>query len=267
MLIASIAVAASLGTLTDEEYNHLKTNRQFFETDKTLNAVFKECVAPLKGQERKAFIDGWKKWVISDRQEAEKRFAKMSPAYVQFLIDHMALQSDAKSKMCSGRVGEIKGDDYFLTLDYDNIPYDGIIKPEHRLNNDETETSDNDHDYSLIWYTFQIDTYCQEAVQLLQKEGIDALIERAQIDMKENPLDKNILRITELEGWLKANLAEIHNNRVSQGQIKEKNAQIISQMITEICGWYKWGGDDSCPRYKEATQRMLGLYYDAMTSK
>jgi hypothetical protein len=57
----------------------------------------------------------------------------MSPAYIQFLIDKMTLMSYNERLICDGNGKAVKGDEYYDSLYYGDIPFDGIIKPENRI--------------------------------------------------------------------------------------------------------------------------------------
>ena len=121
--------------ITDTEYTALlEHNTDFKSAEQSLGATYKAYLATSKDEaEKKERIQGGRRWVTMREEEAAKRFKKGSPAYVQFLIDWAIHRDDTLSRIMAGNPESIKADGYFDTLDYDNIPYDGVIKPEHRL--------------------------------------------------------------------------------------------------------------------------------------
>lgn len=122
------------GAITDAEYKALLKDPKFKSAEQSLGATYKAYLAKSKNEaERKDRIKYHRKWITIRGAEAAKRFKKGSPAYVQFLIDWATHRNDTLQKVMDGNAQSIKPDGFFDTLDYDAIPSDGIIKPEHRL--------------------------------------------------------------------------------------------------------------------------------------
>jgi len=122
--------------ITDSEYRYLLQNQKFANVDYDFNATYKYCLNKTKKNERKHFTSGWVKSFNIIKEDAAKRFKKMSPAYIQFLIDNMTLMSYNYRLGCDGDGAAAKADGYFDTLYYDDIHFDGIIKPENRIKRD-----------------------------------------------------------------------------------------------------------------------------------
>jgi uncharacterized protein YecT (DUF1311 family) len=132
MAFPAISLSAQ-ATITDAEYKALLGNQGFKNADQSLGAAYKACLAASKNEtEKKERIQSQRKWIKLRDEEAFKRFKKGSPAYIQYLIDKTVYQADTLSRIAQGDVMSIKGEEFFDTLNYDEISYDGVIKPEHR---------------------------------------------------------------------------------------------------------------------------------------
>ena len=129
----SVTLAAQT-PLTNDEYKSLLDIQEFEKAEQSLAAAYIEYLATAKNEaEKKEIIQSHLQWVALRKKEAGERFKKKSPAYVQFMIDWATHQTDTLHRVIAGRPETIKADGYFDTLDYDAIPYDGIINPEHRM--------------------------------------------------------------------------------------------------------------------------------------
>lgn len=132
--ILSIESLAEQAKITDAEYKTLLGNPKFKYAEQTLGDTYKACLSTAKNEaEKKDLVQDQRRWVAMREKESAKRFQKNSPAYVQYLIDWATERADTLQRLAAGNPESVKADGYFYTLDYDAIPFDGVIKPEHRL--------------------------------------------------------------------------------------------------------------------------------------
>jgi Uncharacterized protein conserved in bacteria len=138
MMFPTVALPAQTA-ITESEYKSLLENPAFNKTEQALTEAYKAYLASAKNEaEKKEIIQDQRRWITERDKEASTRFKKGSPAYVQFLIDQATYRVDTLHRFLAGNPGSVKADGHFDTLDYDEIPYDGIIRPEHRQSDNST---------------------------------------------------------------------------------------------------------------------------------
>jgi uncharacterized protein YecT (DUF1311 family) len=120
--------------ITDAEYKELLENKEFKRSDDVLRISYKAYIAASKNSaEKSERIQDQRRWIKFRDEDSARRFKKGSPAYIQYLIDLTDHRADTLSRLTRGDVMSVKADSYFYTLDYDKIPYNGIVKPEYKL--------------------------------------------------------------------------------------------------------------------------------------